>query len=286
MRLAALRFIAALWLLGWASLVSADVTVPQLKARVTDLAGMLQGGEAAALEQQLAALETKKGSQVAILIVPTTQPEAIEQYALRVVEKWKLGRKGVNDGALILVAKDDRKLRIEVGYGLEGVIPDAVAKRIIAETITPLFKQKQFHAGLDAGVKQIAGLLDGEQLPPPQAAQSSPGESDGGDGWWILLFFLALGTSRLMRSAFGQFGGAALIGGAVGAAAWFFTQIVVIGLVAAFAGFLIALLSASGSSGWSGGSGSGGGWSSGGGSDSGFSGGGGDFGGGGASGDW
>ncbi len=281
----ALRLFIGLWLACGAALAGAEVAVPPLKARVTDLAALLQAGEVAALEQQLAALETRKGSQVAILIVPTTQPETIEQYALRVAENWKLGRKGVNDGALIVVAKDDRKLRIEVGYGLEGVIPDAIAKRIISDTITPLFKQKQFHAGLDAGVQQIVKLIDGEALPPPQSKpQQSTGDDDG--GWWLLMAFVALGAARLVSSMLGKLKGAVLIGVAGGVAAWLFTQIIVIGLVAAFAAFLIALLAASGSSGWGGTSG--GGWSSssGGGSDSSFSGGGGDFGGGGASGDW
>lgn len=279
----ALRLFIGLWLVCGATLAAAEVAVPPLKARVTDLAALLEVGEVAALEQQLSALETRKGSQVAILIVPTTQPETIEQYALRVAENWKLGRKGVNDGALIVVAKDDRKLRIEVGYGLEGVIPDAIAKRIISDTITPLFKQKQFYAGLDAGVRQIVKLIDGEALPPPQPQQSA---ADDDGGWWLLMAFVAFGAARLMSSVFGKLKGAALIGVAGGVAAWLFTQIIVIGLVAAFAAFLIALLAAAGSSGWGGTSG--GGWSSssGGGSDSGFSGGGGDFGGGGASGDW
>lgn len=281
---AVLRLLLGLWLVCWAALAGAEVAVPPLKARVTDLTATLQPADVVALEQQLAALEAKKGSQVAILIVPTTQPETVEQYALRVAETWKLGRKGVNDGVLVLVAKNDRKLRIEVGYGLEGAIPDAVAKRIIAETIAPSFKQQQFHAGLVAGVEQIAKLLDGEALPPSKEVSGQSGQNDEG-GWWILLFFLAMGGARLARALFGHFGGAALIGSAVGVAAWFFTQILLIALVAAFVAFLIALIAASGSSGWTSGGGSSG-WSSGGSSDSGFSGGGGDFGGGGASGDW
>ncbi len=133
-----------------ACLALADVAVPPLKARVTDLTGTLSAQQQTALEQTLAAFEARKGSQIAVLIVPTTQPETVEQYALRVEETWKLGRKGVDDGALLVVAKDDRKLRIEVGYGLEGVLPDAIAKRIIAEDITPRFKQGDFYGGISA----------------------------------------------------------------------------------------------------------------------------------------
>jgi len=280
---AALRLILGLWLACSAALAGAEVAVPALKTRVTDLTATLQASQTAALEQQLAALEIQKGSQVAILIVPTTQPETVEQYALRVAEAWKLGRKGIDDGALLLVAKNDRKLRIEVGYGLEGAIPDAVAKRIISETITPQFKQQRFFEGLNAGVKQIAALLGGEQLPPPSVSTRQSASGDGG-GWWIFLFFLAMAGARVLRAVFGQFIGAAIVGTAVGVAAGLITATLLIGVVAAFAGFLIALASASGSTGWS--SGGGGGWSSGGSSDSGFSGGGGDFGGGGASGDW
>src|SRR5574340_907947 len=135
-------------LLFSAFLAVADVAVPPLKSRVTDLTGTLSANEAVQLEQKLAAFEEKKGSQIAVLIVPTTQPETIEQYAIRVAEAWKLGRKGVDDGVLLLIAKNDRTLRIEVGYGLEGVLPDAIAKRIIDELIVPAFRQGDFAAGL------------------------------------------------------------------------------------------------------------------------------------------
>ncbi|MEO6147002.1 MAG: TPM domain-containing protein, partial [Sulfuriferula sp.] len=132
-----LATLIALLCLYSASAVLAEVPVPALKARVTDLTNTLTAAQAASLEQQLSDLEKRKGSQLAVLIVPTTAPEAIEQYSIRVAEAWKLGRKGVDDGVLMLVAKNDRTLRIEVGYGLEGVIPDAIAKRVIAETIVP-----------------------------------------------------------------------------------------------------------------------------------------------------
>ena len=163
----------ALLLLGVALIAAtsafADVAIPPLKSRVTDLTATLSSQQQATLEQTLAAFETRKGSQIAVLIVPTTQPETVEQYAVRVEENWKLGRKGVDDGVLLLIAKDDRKLRIEVGYGLEGVLNDATAKRIIAEDITPRFKQGDFYGGISAGVERMIKVIDGEPLPPPKA---------------------------------------------------------------------------------------------------------------------
>src|SRR5512147_166739 len=147
--------------------VHAEVAVPPLKARITDLTGTLTQSQRDTLERELQAFESRKGSQIAVLIVPTTRPEAIEQYSLRVAETWKLGRKGVDDGVLLLVAKDDRKLRIEVGYGLEGALNDATAKRIVSEVISPDFKRGEFYAGIDAGVTAISKVIEGEPLPPP-----------------------------------------------------------------------------------------------------------------------
>ena len=148
------------------SLSMAEVAVPALKSRVTDLTGTLAANETAQLEQRLAAFEARKGSQIAVLIVPTTQPETIEQYSIRVAEAWKLGRKGIDDGALLLIAKQDRTVRIEVGYGLEGVLPDALAKRIVDEVIVPEFKQGNFAGGIDAGIEQMMSVVEGEPLPP------------------------------------------------------------------------------------------------------------------------
>ena len=135
--------------------------------RVTDLTSTLDAGQIQALEAKLAAFESRKGSQIAVLLVPSTQPETIEQYGIRVVDSWKLGRKGVDDGVLLLIAKDDRKLRIEVGYGLEGALNDATAKRIVSEIIGPDFKRGEFYAGIDAGVDAIIKVVEGEPLPPP-----------------------------------------------------------------------------------------------------------------------
>ena len=166
----------------------------------------LSQGEQAQLEQKLAAFEQKKGSQIALLIVPTTQPEDIAQYAIRVVEKWKIGREKIDDGVLVLVAKDDRKLRIEVGYGLEGAIPDLYAKRIISEVISPKFKQGDFYGGLDSGVDKLIGLIDGEALPTPKQPTS------GGMGVMDILPMLLFGgliTGLILRSMFGTFFGSA-----------------------------------------------------------------------------
>ena len=141
----------------------AEVPVPPLKSRVTDLTATLAANQVSALEKDLENFETSTGSQLAVLLVPTTQPETIEQFSIRVVEAWKLGHKGKDDGLLLLVAKNDRKVRIEVGYGLEGIIPDAVAKRIVDETITPRFKEGDFSGGLTAGVQRLAGVIEGRK---------------------------------------------------------------------------------------------------------------------------
>jgi uncharacterized protein len=270
--------------------IHAEVAVPPLTARVTDLTGTLSPSQRDALEQELRVFETRKGSQIAVLIVPTTQPEAIEQYSLRVAETWKLGRKGVDDGALLLVAKDDRALRIEVGYGLEGVIPDAVANRVIDEIIVPFFKQGDFYGGIQAGVSRLTRLVDGEPLPPPQARDRSwSGIAD----LLPVAFIAVMIGGGFLGSLLGRLIGAAVSGGIVGVVFWITIGSVLGALAAGVVVFLFTLaIGGSGGrggrgdfGGWSGGysSGSGGGWSSGGG---GFSGGGGGFGGGGASGRW
>lgn len=262
---------------------AADVAVPQLTARVTDLTGTLTGDQRASLEQKLAAFEASKGSQIAVLIVPTTAPEAIEQYSIRVVEQWKLGRKGVDDGALLLVAKNDRTMRIEVGYGLEGALPDAIAKRIVAETITPYFKAGDFYGGISAGVDQMMKVIQGEPLPPPARQTSAKRGADWGSTLPVVLFG-ALFLGGVMRNLLGRFMGAAATGGIAGAVVWMLFSAMGVALVAGVMAFIFALMTGGrgfggGFGGWGGG---GGGWSSGGG----FGGGGGGFGGGGASGRW
>ena len=169
------KFVAASLGLVVAALVWSLQTIPPLEARVTDLTGTLTAEQQSTLDAKLAAFEKRKGSQLAVLIVPTTQPEEIEQYSIRVAEKWKLGRAKPDDGALLLVATQDRRIRIEVGRGLEGALTDLTSKRIVADTITPLFKQGDFAGGINAGVDQMIRVVDGEPLPPPDEQWSPSG---------------------------------------------------------------------------------------------------------------
>ena len=267
----------------------AEVAVPPV-ARVTDLTGTLSAGERTALEQKLAALEARKGAQVAVLAVPTTQPETIEQYGLRVAEQWQLGRKGVDDGALIVWAKDDRRVRIEVGYGLEGALPDITAKRIVRDIIIPPFREGRFYAGIDAGVDAVTKVIDGEPLPAP-----SQGSATGAFrlGFEELLFFGLIGVfvgGGILRAVFGRFVGSGLVGVGMGIIAWLFVGTMAVALIVGIIAFMLNLFEGAGNArrgrgGWGGGSSGGGGWSGGGGG-GGFSGGGGSFGGGGASGSY
>ena len=289
-------FPAAIVLLAilFARPLHAEVEVPPLKTRVTDLTHTLDSRQRAALERRLAAFEAAKVSQIAVLIVPTTQPEAIEQYSIRVAEKWKLGRQGVDDGALLLIAKDDRKLRLEVGRGLEGAVPDAVAKRITTDIIAPYFKKGDFHGGITAGVERLIKVVEGEPLPEPKAKPRSTG-----GGFEDIEFLLVIGfvmvfvVGSFLRAWLGRFGGSALVGGATGVLAWIIAGAAIAGIVVAIIAFIMSLFGGVpsrrgyGSSGstWGSGGWSSGGWS-GGSSGGGFSGGGGDFGGGGASSDW
>ncbi len=266
--------------------VAAQVAVPPLTARVTDLTSTLSQDQRSALEQRLAALEARKGSQVAVLLVPTTQPETVEQYAIRVFDAWKLGRKGVDDGALLVIAKNDRKLRIEVGYGLEGAIPDAIAKRIVDEAIVPRFKQGDFYGGITTGVDRMIGLIDGEPFPPPKSRQQTGFGFADFENLLIIGFILVFVIGSFLRALFGRFVGAGLIGVITGVIAWTIIGALAIAVIVAIIAFIVSLFGGTrgGWGGYSGGVGSSGGsWSSGGG---GFSGGGGGSGGGGAGGSW
>ena len=275
---AAWAVLLALLLCGAAQ---AEVPVPPLSARVTDLTATLDAQQTRALESRLAAFETKKGAQLAVLFIPTTQPETIEQFALRVAEAWKLGRKGVDDGALLLVAKDDRALRIEVGYGLEGALNDATAKRIIAEIITPFFKRGEFYAGIDAGTAAMMRVIDGEPLPPPQRAAAS-GSYDI-ESLLFIAFGLVVVVGGMLRALLGRFPAALLMGGGLGLLAWLMAASLFAALLVGLMAFVFVLLGGAGRGfGGHGGGGFGGGYGGGGG----FSGGGGGFGGGGASGRW
>jgi uncharacterized protein len=262
------------------------VAIPELKTRVTDLTQTLSQAQQAQLEQKLAAFEVKKGSQIAVLIIPTTQPEDIAQYSIRVTDAWKLGRAKPDDGILLLVAKDDKKLRIEVGYGLEGAIPDLTAKRVISEIISPKFKQGDFYGGLDAGVDKLIGLVEGEALPAPDSAASN---GRAIENLLPILLFGGLISGLFLRSIFGTFLGSALNGGLLGAVVALLG--VTLGGAAIFAlvAFIVTMMMGGGggiNGGIPTGGGYGGGGWSGGGSSGWGGGGGGGFGGGGASGDW
>lgn len=291
-----LRAVLLALLLGWALPALALVAVPQLTGRVVDQTGTLSSGDIAQLTQTLADLERRKGSQIAILIVPTTDGEAIEQFSLRVAEAWKIGRKKVDDGALLVVAKNDRRLRIEVGYGLEGVLTDVTTKRIIDEVITPKFKGGDFAGGISDGVSRMIGLVNGEKLPEPEPPHwESPALGNYIDPFNPFVLALVFIVSSALRAALGRLVGSAATGGFVGFLAWLFVGSIGAALAIGAGAFLIAALidivpSGGGRGtrgGWSGGSSSSGNWSSSSSSDSGsFSGGGGSFGGGGASGSW
>lgn len=262
--------------------VWAQLAIPPLTARVTDLAGLLSVAQRQALEDKLARFEQEKGSQIAILIVPSTQPETIEQYGIRVAEAWRLGRQGVDDGVLLLVARDDRALRIEVGYGLEGVIPDAAAKRIIEEIIVPRFRAGDYAGGLDAGVAALTGLISGEPLPPPRPVASAGG---GPHPLLPVAMMFAFVLSGVLRFLLGRLTAAGIVGTVAFFGAWWLLGSLIAALFVAAVAFIITL---SGNTRGSLGSGRGGfgGWGGGGFGGGGFRGGGGGFGGGGASGRW
>jgi len=263
-------WVAVLWTVV---AVAADaVPVPPLAARVTDLADILPADQRQALEARLAQIESAKGTQIAVLLLPTTQPESIEQYGIRVAEAWKIGRKGTDDGVILIVAKEDRRVRIEVGYGLEGALNDATASRIINERMTPRFRAGDYVGGLRDGVEAIAGVVEGEPLPPP--ARRTGASSSGGDNW-LMWIFGALVFASFARRIFGGIG-ALMAAGAAG-----FFAFVAFGLAAALGvAVLVFLLSFAPPGLFLGGGRFGGGGRGG------FSGGGGGFGGGGASGRW
>lgn len=281
-------------LLGWllagflvltaAAAAAERVPVPPLEARVTDLTGTLSADQAAALESRLTQFEQRKGSQFVILLVPTTQPEPIEAYSIRVAETWKIGRKGVDDGLILLVAKNDRSLRLEVGYGFEGVLPDAVANRIIEDVIVPRFREGDFYGGLQAGVTTVESVVAGEPLPPPRR------ESGGREGRFEELLVMGIIAvtvfGGILRAMFGRLFGSLAAGGLVGAIAWGISGSLLAAIGAAIVVLIFVLLGGGGRGGYYGGlpGSRHGGWGGGGGG--GFSGGGGGFGGGGASGRW
>jgi uncharacterized protein len=282
-------------------LLALAAEIPPLKARITDTTGTLNAQQREALEQTLAEFEKRKGTQIAVLMVPTTEPETIEQYAVRVEEAWKLGRKGIDDSALLVVAKNDRRLHIEVGYGLEGALPDAIAKRIIDNDIVPRFKAGDFYGGIRAGVDRIMRVAEGETLPPPAA--HGPASKGFDPGLLIFVFFFLLVAGSVLRAIFGRALGAGVAGGIAGFVVWMMVGSLIIALAIAAIEFFVMLSTGAfgggsrrrgwgspyggwGGGGFGGGGFGGGGFGGGGFGGGGFSGGGGGSGGGGASGSW
>jgi uncharacterized protein len=220
-------------LLCWAFAAFADVAVPPLSGRVVDQTGTLSAGDVSSLTQRLEDFETRKGSQVAVLIVPTTAPETIEQYSIRVAEAWKIGRKKIDDGVLLVVAKNNHKLRIEVGYGLEGALTDVTSKRIIDEVIVPRFQSGDFAGGISVGVEWIFAVIDGEKLPAPQSRQSpqssrAPQSSQQRPDLWRYLdnnpftMVILILVAATLYTVLGRLTGSVATAGLVGALVWNF----------------------------------------------------------------
>lgn len=271
--------------------------IPPLDSPVVDTTGTLDPATRQQLEAQARALQQRKGSQLQVLVVPTTQPEDIAQYAVRVYDQWRLGRKDVDDGVLLLVARDDRRVRIEVGYGLEGAIPDATSMRVVQEYLVPRFRQGDYAGGIVEATAALVKLIDGEPLPPPIADHRTSGE--GGGGGWLYAVFAAFIVAQVARGVLGRAPrpirgiGTGLAAGGV---AWLLSSLLLVGGIGAVIGLLFGLASGSGGRfarhhgvggfGGFGGIGTGGFGGHGGGFGGGWSGGGGMSGGGGASGSW
>ena len=291
-RLAAL---CLLWLVTTVALAQQVAPIPPLDSPVVDTTGTLDAATQSQLVQQAQALQQRKGSQLQVLVVPTTAPEDIAQYTQRVYDQWKLGRQGVDDGVILVVAKDDRRVRIQPGYGLEGVIPDATASRVIQEYLVPKFRSGDFTGGITDATAQLVKLVDGEALPAPEASHST-GPDRGGN--WLFALFVAYLVAQFVRAFFRRLPAAirALVGGiAAGSVAWMLSTALLVGGLGAFMGIMIGIASGGGGGryarrsdwgGFGGGGGWGGGSSGGGSSGGGWSGGGGMSGGGGASGGW
>jgi len=252
--------------------------IPPLTGRVVDLGGALTAGQKRELEASLEVFETRKGSQIVVLITGTTHPEPIESFAIRVAETWKIGRKGVDDGIIVVIAKGDQAMRIEVGYGLEGAVPDAVAKRLIEEEFIPKFRDGDFHGGLRAGLDRLMRVIDGEPLPPPKQ-EGGGSEPRSIETYFILFMAIVIAVGGLLRALFGRLPAALIVGLGTGLLAWLIVAPLTVALLVGIVGFIFTL-AGGGHRGGLGGFGRGG---FGGG---GFSGGGGGFGGGGASGRW
>ena len=282
-----------LWLTSLVAFAQELAPIPPLTSPVIDTTGTIDIATRQQLESQALALQQRKGSQLQVLMVPTTQPEDIAQYAVRAVEAWKIGRKGVDDGVLLVVAKDDRRVRIEVGYGLEGAIPDATSERVIQEYLVPKFRAGDYAGGVVDASAALTKLIDGEPLPAPMSAQPRGQGGDGGS--WAFALFAAFIVAQVARGILGR--APSLVRGGLGAAAaggvaWLLSSLLLVGGLGALIGFFLGLASPSAGrfvrhGGWGGFGGGGlGGGGFGGGGGGGWSGGGGMSGGGGASGSW
>ncbi len=263
-----------------------DAPIPPLTGRVVDLNGALTAGQKRELEASLEAFETRKGSQIVVLITGTTHPEPIESFAIRVAETWKIGRKGVDDGIIVVIAKNDRAIRIEVGYGLEGAVPDAVAKRLIEEEFIPKFREGDFHGGLRAGLDRLMRVIDGEPLPEPKQEADRGSDLRSIEAYFVLFMAIVIAVGGLLRALLGRLPAATIVGLGIGLLAWLIVAPVIVAALVGIVGFIFTLAGG----GHRGGVGSGGfgrgGFGGGGFGGGGFSGGGGGFGGGGASGRW
>lgn len=285
MRVWAQAFLLVLLYAGGAAY--ADVAVPPLVAHINDLTATLAPAQKQELETRLTEFEAKKGAQIAVLIVPTTEPETIEQYGIRVAQEWKLGREDIDDGALLLIAKDDRTLRIEVGYGLEGALNDATSKRIIAEYIVPEFKRGDFYSGIATGVMRMMAVIEGEPLPPPRARGTATGSFKDYESLLFIGFVLVMVVGGMLRTFFGRLPAATIIGVVAGVLAWLIVAPLLVAALIGVIAFFFTLAGGGQGMGrghggpWGGSGGLGGGFGGGG-----FGGGGGGFGGGGASGRW
>lgn len=305
-RVPARAWLASLALCAWLACFGAaaqqPAAIPPLDAPVVDTTGTLDAATVGRLDQRARDLQQRKGSQLQVLMVASTAPDTIEQYAQRVFDAWKLGRPGVDDGVLLLVAKDDRKVRIQPGYGLEGAIPDITAGRVISEYLAPKFRQGDYAGGIDEATAQLVKLIDGEALPEPISRQGQDGRTPG---LWIFALMAALFASFVARGVVRRLpaGIRAVLCGAVGGlVAWTFSALVLASGVGVLLGVFVGLMSSfdggryvrgggdwggfGGGGPWTGGSGGGFGGGSSGGFGGGWSGGGGMSGGGGASGSW
>ena len=293
-RALALAFLLFACLPAWAQQAGAGA-IPALTSPVVDTTGTLSAEQKQQLEQQALALQQSKGSQLQVLMVSSTQPETIEQYTQRVFDQWKLGREGVDDAVILVVAKDDRRVRIQPGYGLEGAIPDAIANRVIQEYLVPKFRAGDYGGGITDATTQLVKLIDGEPLPAPVSDNRVRERNGGGD--WLFALFAAFIAATLVRGVFGKApkGLRSLFtGGAAGGVAWLLSSIIPLAGVAGLFGLIYGLMSVSagryasqgGWGGFGGGGWGGGGGGFGGGGGGGWSGGGGMSGGGGASGSW